>query len=57
MKWWMFYPIYLALMFLGMYILDLIKSSGDFWLIPLFLVVFALIVAAGYSWQAKKEAK
>jgi len=53
----MFYPIYLALMFLGMYILDLIKSSGDFWLIPLFLVVFALIVAAGYSWQAKKEAK
>jgi hypothetical protein len=57
MKWWMFYPIYLAVIFLGMYILDLIKSSGNFWLIPLMLVAFALIVAAGYSWQAKKEAK
>jgi hypothetical protein len=57
MKWWTIEMISLAAMFLGMYILEIIKSSGNFWLIPFILVAIGLIVAAGYSWQAKKEVK
>jgi positive regulator of sigma E activity len=57
MKWWMFYPIYLAVMFLGMALLHLLKSTGQIWVIPFILVAFAFLFAFGYSWQARKEAK
>jgi positive regulator of sigma E activity len=53
----MFYPIYLAVMFLGMALLHLLKSTGQIWVIPFILVAFAFLFAFGYSWQARKEAK
>jgi hypothetical protein len=55
MKWWKFYPIYLASVFGAMGVGQLIWLSQQFWVIPFGLVAIGLIVAVLFIRQAKKD--